>query len=329
MRITMPVGIIGHYKCGEHDMGEHHPENGNRLTAISDQLIRSGLDYVVRQFDSKPIDKSLLALAHTQKYIDFVFDNAPTEAKGEDKGEAGENFTVGEDAVMNSKTLTSILYSAGAAVDAVDLVMDGTLGSAFCATRPPGHHAEHDKGMGFCFFNNVAIAAAYAKQKYGLKRVAIVDFDVHHGNGTEDIIKNVFKASPKDDKGYLFCSSYQYPLYPFDIEESDTPPIINTPLAATTKGKEFREKLSAHWLPALHKFKPELIIISAGFDAHIEDDMSQVSLTEADYRWITDELKLIANEYSGGKIVSVLEGGYAPSALGRSVVAHINGLIGN
>lgn len=321
----MPVGIIGHYKCGEHDMGDHHPENGNRLTAISDQLIRSGLDYVVRQFDSKPIDKSLLALAHTQKYIDFVFDNAPTEVNGE----AGENFTVGEDAVMNSKTLTSILYSAGAAVDAVDLVMDGTLGSAFCATRPPGHHAEHDKGMGFCFFNNVAIAAAYAKQKYGLKRVAIVDFDVHHGNGTEDIIKNVFKASPKDDKGYLFCSSYQYPLYPFDIEESDTPPIINTPLAATTKGKEFREKLSAHWLPALHKFKPELIIISAGFDAHIEDDMSQVSLTEADYRWITDELKVIANEYSGGKIVSVLEGGYAPSALGRSVVAHINGLIGN
>lgn len=321
----MPVGIIGHYKCGEHDMGEHHPENAKRLTAISDQLIRSGLDYVVRQFDSKPIDKSLLALAHTQKYIDFVFDNAPTEVNGE----AGENFTVGEDAVMNSKTLTSILYSAGAAVDAVDLVMDGTLGSAFCATRPPGHHAEHDKGMGFCFFNNVAIAAAYAKQKYGLKRVAIVDFDVHHGNGTEDIIKNVFKASPKDDKGYLFCSSYQYPLYPFDIEESDTPPIINTPLAATTKGKEFREKLSAHWLPALHKFKPELIIISAGFDAHIEDDMSQVSLTEADYRWITDELKVIANEYSGGKIVSVLEGGYAPSALGRSVVAHINGLIGN
>ena len=319
----MPVGIIGHYRCGEHDMGEHHPENGKRLTAISDQLIRSGLDYVVRQFDSKPIDKSLLALAHTQEYIDFVFDNAPTEAK------ADEYFIVGEDAVMNSKTLTSILYAAGAAVDAVDLVMDGTLGSAFCATRPPGHHAEHDKGMGFCFFNNVAIAAAYAKQKYALKRVAIVDFDVHHGNGTEDIIKNHFNATAKDDKGYLFCSSYQDPLYPFEVEESNTPPIINTPLAATTKGEQFREKLTAHWLPALHKFKPELIIISAGFDAHIEDDISQVSLTESDYRWITDELKVIANEYSGGKIVSVLEGGYAPSALGRSVVAHINGLIGN
>lgn len=317
----MPVGIIGHYKCGEHDMGDHHPENGKRLTAISDQLIRSGLDYVVRQFDSKPIDKSLLALAHTQKHIDFVFDNAPTEGE--------ENFTVGEDSVMNAKTLTSILYSAGAAVDAVDLVMDGTLSAVFCATRPPGHHAEHDKGMGFCFFNNVAVAAAYAKQKYGLKRVAIVDFDVHHGNGTEDIIKKHFNASSEDDKGYLFCSSYQYPLYPFEIEESDTPPIINTPLAATTKGEQFREKLTAHWFPALHKFKPELILISAGFDAHIEDDMSQVSLTEADYRWVTDELKIIANEYGEGRIVSLLEGGYAPSALGRSVVAHINGLIGN
>ncbi|ALO35267.1 deacetylase [Colwellia sp. MT41] len=319
----MPVGIIGHYRCGEHDMGEHHPENAKRLTAISDQLIRSGLDYVVRQFDSKPIDKSLLTLAHTQEYIDFVFDNAPNEAKGE------EHFIVGADAVMNTKSLTAILYSAGAAVDAVDLVMDGTLSAAFCATRPPGHHAEHDKGMGFCFFNNVAIAAAYAKQKYALKRVAIVDFDVHHGNGTEDIIKNHFMATAKDDKGYLFCSSYQDPLYPFEVEESNTAPIINTPLAATTKGEQFREKLTAHWLPALHQFKPELIIISAGFDAHIEDDISQVSLTEGDYRWITDELKVIANKYGQGRIVSVLEGGYAPSALGRSVVAHINGLIGN
>ncbi|GAA0824071.1 histone deacetylase family protein [Colwellia asteriadis] len=313
----MPVGIIGHYRCGEHNMGEHHPESGKRLTAISDQLIRSGLDYVVRQFDANPIDKSLFNLAHTQEYIDFVYNNAPQDGD--------ENFTVGEDSIMNAKTLTSIQLSAGAVIDAVDLVMNKTLGSAFCTTRPPGHHAEHNKGMGFCFFNNVAIAAAYAKQKYGLKRVAIVDFDVHHGNGTEDIIKNHFN----DDAGYLFCSSYQYPLYPFEITESDTPPIINTPLAATDKGEQFRQKLTEHWLPALHKFKPEIIFISAGFDAHIEDDMSQVSLTEADYRWITDELKVIAETYSEGRIVSVLEGGYSLSALGRSVVAHINGLIGN
>jgi acetoin utilization deacetylase AcuC-like enzyme len=317
----MTVGIIGHYRCGEHDMGEHHPETGKRLTAISDQLIRSGLDYVVRQFDSKPIDKSLLSLAHTQEHIDFVYDNAPSEGE--------ENFTVGPDSEMNSKTLTSIQYSAGAAVDAVDLVMDGTLTSVFCTTRPPGHHAEHDKGMGFCFFNNAALAAAYAKQKYGLKRVAIVDFDVHHGNGTEDIVRNHFNATPEDDKGYLFCSSYEYPLYPFEITESDTPPVINTPLKATTKGPDFQKAISEHWLPALQKFKPELIIISAGFDAHIDDDMSNVSLTEGDYRWVTDELKSIVKEHGQGRIISLLEGGYNPGALGRCVVAHINGLIGN
>lgn len=318
----MTVGIIGHYKCGEHDMGEHHPENGKRLTAISDQLIRSGLDYVVRQFDANPIDKSLISLAHEQDYINFIFSNAPNEDD--------ENFCVGEDALMNSKTLTSILLSAGAVIDGVDLVMNNTLSSAFCTTRPPGHHAEHNKGMGFCFFNNVAIAAAYARKKYPLQRIAIVDFDVHHGNGTEDIVKNYFpKIDDTCEGSYLFCSSYQYPFYPFDIQESDIPPIINTPLAATTKGEGFRKAITEHWLPALHKFKPEMIFISAGFDAHIEDDMSQVSLTESDYRWVTDELKVIADEYAQGRIVSVLEGGYNLSALGRSVVAHINGLIGN
>lgn len=312
----MPVGVIGHYKCGEHNMGEHHPENGQRLTAISDQLIRSGLDYVVRQFDAKPIDKALLPLAHSEEYIDFVFDNAPSNE---------ESFVVGEDTVMSAKTLPAILLSAGAVIDAVDLVMDGTLSSAFCATRPPGHHAEHNKGMGFCFFNNVAVAAAYAKKQYHLQRIAIVDFDVHHGNGTEDIVKNKFQ----DEQGYLFCSSYQYPFYPFEMEESNTPPIINTPLAATTKSADFRKAISEKWLPALHQFKPDIIFISAGFDAHIEDDMSQVSLTEADYRWVTDELKAIAQTYGEGRIISVLEGGYSLSALGRSVVAHINGLIGN
>ncbi|MBU2923973.1 histone deacetylase family protein [Colwellia sp. 4_MG-2023] len=319
----MTIGIIGHYRCGDHhNLGKDHPENGKRLTAISDQLIRSGLDYVVRQFDAKPIDKSLLSLAHTQKYIDFVFNNAPTSEN--------ENFVIGEDSVMDSKTLTSIMLSAGAVIDGVDLVMDNTLNSAFCTTRPPGHHAEHDKGMGFCFFNNIAIAAAYAKKTYKLKRIAIVDFDVHHGNGTEDIVRNYFPTVDDTSEGaYLFCSSYQYPFYPFDINESDTPPIINTPLAATTKSEGFRKTITEHWLPALNKFKPEIIFISAGFDAHIEDEMSQICLTESDYRWITDELKVIAQDHAKGRIVSVLEGGYSLSSLGRSVVAHINGLIGN
>jgi acetoin utilization deacetylase AcuC-like enzyme len=319
----MTIGIIGHYQCGNHhNLGKDHPESGKRLAAISDQLIRSGLDYVVRQFDAKPIDKSLLSLAHTQKHIDFVFDNAPTAEN--------ENFVIGEDSVMDSNTLTSIMLSAGAVIDGVDLVMDNTLNSAFCTTRPPGHHAEHDKGMGFCFFNNIAIAAAYAKKKYNLKRIAIVDFDVHHGNGTEDIIRNYFPTVDETSEGaYLFCSSYQYPFYPFDIKESNTPPIINTPLAATTKSEGFRKTITEHWLPALNKFKPEIIFISAGFDAHIEDEMSQICLTEGDYRWITDELKVIAQEHAEGRIVSVLEGGYSLSSLGRSVVAHINGLIGN
>lgn len=159
------------------------------------------------------------------------------------------------------------------------------------------------------------------KKKYQLERVAILDFDVHHGNGTENIVKN--------KTGYLFFLTYQYSFYPFEMQESNTPPIINTPLPATTKGPEFRQAITANWLPALHKFKPQLILISAGFDAHIEDEMSQLSLTESDYRWVTDEIKIIADQYAEGRIVSILEGGYALSALGRSVVEHIKGLIGN
>jgi acetoin utilization deacetylase AcuC-like enzyme len=291
-------------------MGDHHPEAPERMAAIQDQLISSGLDYVIRQFNAKPIDKELLYLAHDKDYIDSIFTNAPKEGI----------YKVDDDTVMNSNTLNAALLSAGAARDAVDLVMSKELSSAFCATRPPGHHAEHNKGMGFCFFNNIAVAAAYAKQQYKMKRVAIVDFDVHHGNGTEDIVK--------DKKGYLFCSTYQYPFYPFEITESTKPPIINTPLDATAKSADFRQAILDTWLPALNKFKPQIIFISAGFDAHVEDDMSQVSLVDEDYRWVTDQLKDIADNYADGRIVSVLEGGYSLNALGRSAVAHINGLIG-
>jgi acetoin utilization deacetylase AcuC-like enzyme len=291
-------------------MGDHHPEAPERMAAIQDQLISSGLDYVVRQFNAKAIDKELLYLAHDENYIDSIFNNAPEQGL----------YHVDDDTIMNPNTLNAALLSAGAAKDAVDLVMSKELSSAFCATRPPGHHAEHNKGMGFCFFNNVAVAAAYAKQQYKMKRVAIVDFDVHHGNGTEDIVK--------DKKGYLFCSTYQYPFYPFEIQESNKPPIINTPLDATAKSADFRQAILDTWLPALHKFKPQIIFISAGFDAHVEDDMSQVSLIDEDYRWVTDQLKDIADRYADGRIVSVLEGGYSLNALGRSAVAHINGLIG-
>lgn len=315
----MPVGIISHYHCNAHHMGEYHPESPARIAAIQDQLISSGLEYVVRQYDAKPIDRNLLKLAHDSSYIDYIFNNAPSK----------DIFRLDDDTCMNPATLTAALHSAGAAVDAVDLIMAKTISSAFCATRPPGHHAEHNKAMGFCIFNNVAIAAAYARKKYQLTRIAIVDFDVHHGNGTEDIIRNKLIVDNKTAQNFLFCSTYQYPFYPFEMTESDTPPVINTPLPATTKGDEFRQAVTNHWLPALEKFKPQLIFISAGFDAHIEDEMSQISLTDADYRWVTDQIKRIADQYSEGRIISVLEGGYALNALGRSVVAHINGLIGN
>lgn len=307
----MTVGVISHHKCSGHNMGEHHPESPARLGAIQDQLIRSGLEYVIKQIDATPIARELISLAHDQHYIDYVFDNAPKDGL----------FRLDDDTAMNEKSLEAALYSAGAAKDAVDKVMMGELSSAFCITRPPGHHAERNKGMGFCIFNNIAIASEYAKKQYGLTRVAIIDFDVHHGNGTENIIK--------DKTGTLLLSSYQDPFYPFEMQESNTPPIINTPLKSTTKGPEFREIITDKWLAPLHQFAPEIIFVSAGFDAHIDDEMSQVSLTENDYRWITDEIKRIADKYAQGRIISVLEGGYALGALGRCAVAHINGLIGN
>ena len=306
----MNFGVISHHKCSRHTMGEYHPESPARLDAIQDQFIRSGMEYIIRQIDATPIDRSLLSLAHDEGYIDYIYSNAPTEGV----------FRIDDDTSMNGNTLEAALLSAGAAKDAVDLVMKGELASAFCVTRPPGHHAERDKGMGFCIFNNIAIASEYVKKHYGLKRVAILDFDVHHGNGTENIVK--------DKKGTLFCSSYQYPFYPFEMTESDKPPIINTPLPATTKGMDFREAISDKWLPQLEKFKPEFIFVSAGFDAHIEDEMSQVSLTEADYHWISEQVKTLADKYAKGRVVSVLEGGYALSALGRCAVAHVKGLIG-
>jgi len=292
-------------------MGDFHPESPARLSAIQDQLIASGLEFAIRQYDAIPIKRELITLAHDPAYVDYLFEHAPN---------SGE-FRLDPDTCMNENTLEAALLSAGAAVQAVDLVMSGELSAVFCATRPPGHHAEKDKAMGFCFFNNIAIAAAYALKHYQLARVAILDFDVHHGNGTQ----HIFSGNDQ----VLFCSTFQHPFYPFSGAESTPENIINTPLPAGANGQQFREAVNKHWLPALEKFKPELLLISAGFDAHAEDDMAQVNLHESDYRWVTDQLKSFADCYSQGRIVSTLEGGYALSALGRSVVAHLNGLLGN
>ena len=307
----MPVAVISHPNCSAHSMGEFHPESPARMTAIQDQMISSGLDFAVRSIEATPIERSLLELAHEKEYIDYIFANAPTTG----------TFPLDPDTSMNPFSLNAALYAAGAAKDAVDLVMSQAVGSVFCATRPPGHHAERDKAMGFCIFNNIAIAALYAQQKYQLKKIAIVDFDVHHGNGTENIIS--------DKKGFLFCSTFQHPFYPFSGTEPHPAHIINSPLPATASSAEFRQKVTEDWLPALNEFKPEMLFISAGFDAHVADDISQIELFDNDYRWVTEQLVSVAKEHAQGRIVSVLEGGYELGALGRSVVAHINGLIGH
>ena len=307
----MTVGIISHALCAMHDMGANHPESPARLKAIQDHFASSGLDADVQHYEAISIDPALLALAHDAQYIEFLFASVPLDGL----------FYLDPDTALNPHTLGAALLAAGAAVQAVDLVMSGKQSAVFCAIRPPGHHAERARAMGFCYFNNAAIAAAYARQHYKLDKVAIVDFDVHHGNGTE----NIFKDQP----GVLFCSTFQHPFYPFSGAGKTPANIINSPLSAGAGSAEFRQAVCEHWLPALNQFKPGMIFISAGFDAHAEDGMAQLRLYEDDYRWVTEQLKAVADQYCQGRIVSVLEGGYNLAALGRSVVAHINGLIGN
>ena len=213
-----------------------------------------------------------------------------------------------------------MLRAAGAAIAATDAVMAGELANAFCATRPPGHHATRRRAMGFCVFNNVAIAARYALERHGLKRVAVVDFDVHHGNGTEDIIAN--------DERVLMVSIFQDHFYPFTGNVPLGDNMVNVPLPAYTRGAEVREIIDAEWMPRLEEFKPQMIFISAGFDAHRDDDLGQLGLVEADYEWITLRLKALADKHAGGRIVSVLEGGYNLGALARSAAAHVRVLAG-
>ncbi len=306
----MPIAYISHPDCLLHDSGEGHPEQPARLRAIHDQLISSGMELVLRQFDAPLAEVEELERAHDPAYVRRLFALAPQTGV----------VPLDGDTIMTPHTLTAARRAAGAAILGVDLVMSQDFRVAFCAVRPPGHHAESRRAMGFCYFNNVAVGAAHALAKYGLERIAIADFDLHHGNGTEEI----FRQEPR----VLFCSSFQHPFYPFsDTDNSDH--IIKTPLEAGTGGEEFRRRVEAEWLPALERFRPQLLMISAGFDGHAEDDLGYLRLREADYQWISTELKGIADRHAEGRIVSTLEGGYALGALGRSVVAHLDALLGN
>jgi acetoin utilization deacetylase AcuC-like enzyme len=306
----MTITLISHKECALHEMGAHHPESPARLSAIEDQLISCGLDLVLQHHDAPRATREQLCRAHDSEYVEKIFLRAPEQGQ----------IWLDPDTSMNPHSLSAALRAAGAVVLGVDLVMTGKSSAVFCNVRPPGHHAEHNKAMGFCIFNNIAVGAAHALKVHQLKRVAIIDFDVHHGNGTEDI----FRETPE----VLFCSTFQYPFYP-DTGSVDAPEhIINVPLPAGSDGQAFRTAVETRWLPKLEAFQPELILISAGFDAHIEDDMAGLQLVDQDYAWVTHEIKTIADKYAKGRIVSTLEGGYALSALGRSVAAHINALLG-
>jgi len=224
------------------------------------------------------------------------------------------------DTAMNPHSLDAALRAAGAAVLATDLVMQKKANSAFCAVRPPGHHACRARAMGFCIFNNVAVAARHAVEAHGLDRVAIIDFDVHHGNGTEDIFEN--------DEHVLMASIFQHPFYPYSGTDNPAPNMHNVPLAAGSGSRELRRAVEDVWLPALQDFRPQLVLFSAGFDAHLEDDMAMLRFTDVDYGWVTQAVADVALRHAGGRMVSMLEGGYSLSALGRSAVQHIRVLAG-
>jgi acetoin utilization deacetylase AcuC-like enzyme len=307
----MTTSYITHADCLRHEMGPGHPECPERLVAVNEHMRSSGLLDQLRVLDAPLASEEDLKRVHRPEYVDLIFANAPTEGY----------VQLDPDTAMNPYTLAAARRAAGAGILAVDEVMTGRSSNAFCAVRPCGHHATTGRPMGFCLFNNIGVAAAHAIEKRGLERVAIVDFDVHHGNGTEDMF-----SAPRWQDRVLMVSFFQHPFYPGSGTEDPAPNMINVPLAAGSDGRAARKALENQWLPALEKFKPQLLLISAGFDAHREDLLGGLALVEEDYEWMTRELMAVARQYSDNRIVSMLEGGYNFAALGRSAVAHVRAL---
>lgn len=306
----MAIAYISHAECLQHDTGEGHPENARRISAIEDQLIATGLLDVLRYFDAPEVTSDQLLRVHARAYLDAIAAMEP---------ESGYK-RVDPDTIISAGSLQAARRAAGAVVAATDLVLNGEMESAFCSVRPPGHHAEINRAMGFCLYNNIAVGAAHALEQYGVNKLAILDFDVHHGNGTEDIFK--------DDHRVLFCSTFQHPFYPYTALLEPAENRVNVPLQAGAGSEEFRAAVTDRWLPALDKFSPEMVFVSAGFDAHRDDDMSHVNLTDADFTWVTERIVDVASKSASGRIVSTLEGGYELRSLARCVESHIRVLMG-
>ena len=307
----MKTAYITHADCLRHEMGTGHPESPDRLNAVNQEMRACGLLDELRCLEAPLAGPDDLKRVHRATYVDAIFENAP-----------GEGYLqLDPDTAMNKYSLSAAQRAAGAGLLAVDEIMAGRSANAFCAIRPCGHHATQVRSMGFCIFNNIGVAAAYALEKKGVERVAVIDFDVHHGNGTEDMF-----STTHWHKRVLMASFFQHPFYPYSGTSNSAPNMINVPLAAGSGGAAVKEAVQRQWLPALEDFRPEMIFISAGFDAHKEDLLGGMALVEADYIWLTRELKDVAARHSEGRIISMLEGGYNLSALGRSVAAHVRTL---
>lgn len=307
----MHTAYLTHPMCLRHEAGPTHPECPERLTAIDDRLHAAHLyDFLQHVPHPPPASRDQLLRVHAATYVEHIFAIAPAQGR----------VQLDPDTAMNPYSLAAALHAVGAAIEAVEWVMTGKVQNAFCAVRPPGHHAGPASAGGFCIFNNVACAAAHALEAHGLARVAIVDFDVHHGNGTEAIFR--------DDPRVLIASTFQHPFYPHCGADTASEHIVNVPLPAGTTGLAYREAFAARVMPALDRFRPQMILLSAGFDGHREDDMAHFNLLEADYAWITEQVMTVARAHAADRIVSVLEGGYDLNALGRSVAAHVKALAG-
>ncbi len=306
----MRTAYFTHVSCQKHDTGQDHPERAARLHAIEDRLIVTGLRDVLRHLDAPEVTAEQLLRVHTLEHVEQVSEEIPYE--GFER--------LDPDTIVCPDSLLAAYRAAGAVVAATDLVIGGEMESAFCGVRPPGHHAESGRAMGFCLFNNIAVGAAHALDEHRLSKVAILDFDVHHGNGTEEIFDG--------DERVLFCSTFQHPFYPFTPLRGNSPNRVSVPLAATAGSDEFRAAVSEHWVPALEAFAPDMIFVSAGFDAHIDDDMSHVSLRDSDFRWVSEQIVAAAAGSAKGRIVSALEGGYELHSLARCTETHIRILAG-